>query len=60
MTTERSGGDMVIHNKAIQIVLEEAEVIELHRVLIDGDEASALGWLRRHLGGVALRLLEGG
>ena len=46
--------------KATPLVVEEGEVIELHRLLIDNDARAALEWIRRHLGGKILRLLEGG
>lgn len=46
--------------KVLQLVLEEAEVIELMRILIDDDAAGALAFMRRYLKGKARELLEGG
>jgi hypothetical protein len=47
-------------NKAINLVLEEADLIELMRVLMDDDAEGALEWLRAHFKGKARDLLEGG
>lgn len=52
--------DKVGVRKAIPLVVGEAEWIELHRLLIDDDATAALEWIKRHLGGKTLRLLEGG
>jgi hypothetical protein len=46
--------------KAINLALEEAEIIELMRVLMDDDAEGALEWLRAHFKGKARELLEGG
>jgi hypothetical protein len=46
--------------KAVSLVIAETELIELHRLLIDSDAEAALAWIRRHLGGKTLGLLEGG
>ncbi len=45
---------------AINIVLEEAEAIELRRILIDEDREGALAFLKTHLQSKILELLEGG
>jgi hypothetical protein len=52
--------DEGVVKKVIPLVVAENELIELHRLLIDDDAAAALEWIRRHLGGKILRLLEGG
>ena len=46
--------------KAMNLVLEEAEIIELMRILMDDDAEGALVWLRAHFKGKARELLEGG
>ena len=46
--------------KALPIVLEDADLIELARILMDDDADAALGFLKRHLKGKAQQLLEGG
>ena len=47
-------------NKAVNLVLEEAEIIELMRILIDDDAEGALAWVKAHFKGKARDLLEGG
>jgi len=47
-------------NKAINLVLEESEIIELMRILLDDDAEGALVWLKAHFKGKARDLLEGG
>jgi hypothetical protein len=47
-------------NQAINLVLEEAEVIELRRILIDDDPEGALAFLKAHLRSKVHELLEGG
>jgi hypothetical protein len=47
-------------NKAVNLVLEEAEIIELMRILMDDDAEGALEWLKTHFKGKARELLEGG
>lgn len=47
-------------NKVINLVLEEAEIIELMRILLDDDADGALEWLKAHFKGKARDLLEGG
>ena len=46
--------------KGLALVLEEAELQELYRIILDGDEQAALLFLRRYLKGKVLRALEGG
>lgn len=47
-------------NKSITLVLEEQELIELIRVLLDEDAEAALAFLKVHFKGKARELLEGG
>jgi hypothetical protein len=46
--------------KVMNLVLEEEELIELMRVLLDDDSAGALLFLKTHFKGKARELLEGG
>ena len=46
--------------KLLAIALEDEEVIELCRILMDKDAASALEFLQTHVKGQARDLLEGG
>ncbi len=46
--------------KSLSAVLEDAEVIELARILMDEDAQAALAFLKRHFKGKATELLEGG
>ncbi len=46
--------------QAMNLVLEEAEVIELRRILIDDDAEGALAFLKTHLKSKVFELLEGG
>jgi len=46
--------------KAMNLVMEEQEVIELMRILMDEDAEAALAFLKRHFKGKARKLLEGG
>ncbi len=46
--------------KMLSIPLEDAEIIELCRILIDKDAAGALEFLQTHVKGKARDLLEGG
>lgn len=50
----------MIKKKAINIVLDEEELIELMRILIDEDRDGALDFIRHHFKGKARKLLEGG
>jgi hypothetical protein len=46
--------------KALSIVLEDQEILELMRILMDDDAEGALAFLKRHFKGKARDLLEGG
>jgi hypothetical protein len=46
--------------KSIHVILEDPDVIELMRVLLDDDAEGALTFLRTHYKGKARELLEGG
>ena len=46
--------------KALTIILEDKDIIELMRVLMDRDAEGALEFLREHFKGKARDLLEGG
>jgi hypothetical protein len=46
--------------KAINLVLEDQDVIELLRILLDEDADGALDFLKTHFKGKARDLLEGG
>jgi hypothetical protein len=46
--------------KAVNLVLEDEEIIELIRILLDDDAESALAFLKKHFKSKARDLLEGG
>jgi hypothetical protein len=46
--------------KGINLVLEDAQIVELMRILIDDDAEEALRFLKVHFKGKARELLEGG
>jgi hypothetical protein len=46
--------------KALSVILEDAELLELARILMDDDAEAALAFLRCHFKGKARELLEGG
>jgi len=46
--------------KSIHVILEDPDVIELMRILLDDDAEGALTFLRTHYKGKARELLEGG
>jgi len=46
--------------KALNVALDEAEIIELMRILMDNDPQGALDFLKKHFKGKARELLEGG
>ncbi|MBI5935774.1 MAG: hypothetical protein HY867_18880 [Chloroflexi bacterium] len=46
--------------KAFSIVLEDQDIIELMRILMDEDAEAALDFLKMHFKGKARDLLEGG
>jgi hypothetical protein len=54
----RFGGAVV--KKAITLVLEDTELIELTRILMDEDADAALAFLKQHLKGKLREALEGG
>ncbi len=46
--------------KGAYLILDDKQVIELCRILMDDDAPAALAFLRRHLKGKVRDLLEGG
>jgi hypothetical protein len=46
--------------KTLQVALEDTDVIELMRILLDEDAEGALIFLQAHFKGKARELLEGG
>jgi hypothetical protein len=46
--------------KAISITLEEEEIVELIRLMLDEDAEAALAFVKQHFKGKARELLEGG
>jgi hypothetical protein len=46
--------------KGFNMVLDDAQIIELMRILIDDDAGDALKFLKLHFKGKARELLEGG
>ena len=46
--------------KALQIIIEDKDIIELMCILIDDDVEGALVFLKQHFKGKARDLLEGG
>jgi len=46
--------------KALNLILEDQELIELMRILMDDDAEGALVFLKTHFKGKARELLEGG
>jgi hypothetical protein len=46
--------------KTLQLIVEDEEIIELMRILMDDDAEAALVFLKTHLKGKARELLEGG
>ena len=46
--------------KALQIIFEDKDIIELMHILIEDDVESALVFLKQHFKGKARDLLEGG
>jgi len=51
---------MPVARGAITLVLEDVELLELTRILMDDDAEAALGFVKRHLGARSKGLLEGG
>ncbi len=46
--------------KSLNVVLEDEDIIELMRILMDSDAEGALAFLQKHFKGKARDLLEGG
>ena len=46
--------------KTLQVVVEDQDLIELMRVLMDDDAEGALAFLKTHFKGKARKLLDGG
>lgn len=46
--------------KALTIILDDTDGIELARILMDDDAEAAMAFLKRHFKGKARELLEGG
>jgi hypothetical protein len=46
--------------KGLTLILEDAELVDLCRILLDRDADAALAFLQQHLKGKARDLLEGG
>lgn len=46
--------------KALTVLLEDRDLLELMRILMDDDSQGALEFLRLHFKGKARELLEGG
>jgi hypothetical protein len=46
--------------KGLNLVLEDKDIIELMRIMLDEDAEGALVFLTKHLKGKARELLEGG
>jgi hypothetical protein len=46
--------------KSFNLILEDEDIIELMRILMDSDAEGALEFLREHFKGKARDLLEGG
>jgi len=45
-------------SKVMNLVLEDEDLMELERILLDDDAEGALEWFRAHLSGKALHVLE--
>jgi hypothetical protein len=46
--------------KALSIAVDDTDLLELMRILMDDDAEGALGFLKQHFKGKARDLLEGG
>ena len=46
--------------KGLNLVLDDPDLIELIRIMLDEDGEGALAFLKKHLKGKARELLEGG
>jgi len=47
-------------NKSVNLVLDDEDIIELIRILMDDDADGALAFLKRHIKGKTRDLLDGG
>jgi hypothetical protein len=56
----RSLGEGAEMKKGIHLVLDDEQIVDLIRILIDEDAQDALGFLKLHFKGKARELLEGG
>ena len=59
MTPLRLGEEAGL-KKALTVIVEDLDILELMRILLDNDAAGALEFLRLHFKGKAQDLLEGG
>jgi len=46
-------------SEVMNLILEEEDMIELMRILLDDDAEGALEWLKAHFSGKASHVLEG-
>ena len=46
--------------KSIHLIIDDSDLLELMRIMMDEDETGALVFLKRHFKGKARDLLEGG
>jgi hypothetical protein len=53
-------GERLMAKKAINLVLEDQDLLELLRILLDDDAEGALNFLKDHFKGKARELLEDG
>jgi len=53
-------GEETIMKKTITLALDDADLIELLRILMDKDAEGALAFLQKHAKGKAQEALEGG
>jgi hypothetical protein len=59
LAIEKTKGCVAV-KKSIHLILEDDEILELMRILMDSDAEAALKFLRQHFKGKARDLLEGG
>jgi hypothetical protein len=57
---EARPGEGMMAKKALNLVLEDRDILELMRILMDDDAEGALTFLKDHFKGKARDLLEGG
>jgi len=46
-------------SEVMNLILDEADILELERILLDDDAEAALVWLKAHLAGKPSHVLEG-